>query len=351
MNTSSNKSLGEEDVLIVDQSKKNKSIKVSKEMKQLEKAANIADSSVPFTQVKAFIPAEKNSGYLNIQDNNILYLKPQKGVSIISGSLVFENNTENPMEVQSLFFQGKKIAQIKLSSSSIYNNVINYTVPPFTSSTIEIDLKVNLDGDEEIIFLPLDFTATKDFYNGANLAISRFFLDLGKKKEINDFKEHTFTLSQQDLERIENIFPVPYWVDEDKKDIKMKVEDNSVATTKKISKLKLAAIPYETKVDILIIDEFGNSSVLKNDVRVIKDKDTFVSIEDDIINELYNNQARQFLILLNNREEELITDLKAMADNKKPFPTTFNSIIEFYKNIEQKDWFLNHSTEVFIRTK
>lgn len=328
------------DVIELDQNSNN--VEVSKEMDYLDKSSDIAETPVPFTQFKAFIPDEKNSDYLKVKDESVLYLKLSNITSSISGRLEFENNTENPMEIQTLFFQGNEVAKIKLVNESEYHNAIKYKVEPFSAVKIDIDIKVNKNGENELTFFPLDLTGLADFYNGANNGISRFYLDVNEENEENvSFEKHSFTLDQKEMENIENIFPIPYWVDENQENIREKYIDNKVFVEKKISGLKLVAIPYETEVDIILIDEFGNTSVLKEKVKVSKNRETYIPIESDVLKEIYNNKHKQFLIILNNRGDEIITDLRAIDMDKKPFPTTYNSIIQIYKNIDEEK-FVNH---------
>ncbi|MFE7083528.1 hypothetical protein [Priestia megaterium] len=317
--------------------KANESVKVSKEMKELKASSNIAESDVPFTQFKGFIPNKKNSNYIKIKGENILYLRPFEKSHIVSGSLVFENNTKKPMRIQSLFFQGNEVAQIKLSNEHTYHNAVKYTVSPFSSVTIDIDIKTNDAGERELTFFPFDLTASNDFYNGANSAISRFYLDVNKKNKTSySLKAHSFSLKQEEMENIENIFPLPYWVDSDKKDIKEVFKGDNVYTKKKVAGLKLMSVPYKTKVDVLLVDEFGNVSIIDEDKEVSKNTETYIPIKNSVIEEVNKNNKRQFLVILNNRGKEMLTDLKAVDQDMKPFPTTYNSIIELHKTIDSK---------------
>ncbi|MEK4967508.1 MULTISPECIES: hypothetical protein [Cytobacillus] len=333
-NDESKQVFGEEGVLELKQND-NEDVNVTKEMEHLEQSSNVADTSAPFTQVKAFVPQKENSRYLNVKDEQVLYLTPSDSSSV-SGSLIFENNTKNPMEIQSLFFQGNKVAKIKLSSEDDYYNAIKYKVAPFSSVNIDIDLKINNNGENELTFFPFDLTTSSDFYNGANNAISRFYLELDKNQvKTTSFENHTFELNQEEIMEIENIFPIPYWVNADKQNIEEKFVDDKLYMKEKINGLKLLPIPYETEVDILLIDEFGNNTAIKEKVKVTKNKETYISIEDGIINDIYDNEHRQFFLIMNNRGEELITDLEALDKDKKVFTTTYNSIIEFQKKIEE----------------
>lgn len=312
----------------------NQDVKVSDKMELLEKSAEVADSSVPFTQVKSFIPDEQNTSYIKIQDFDVLYMDLDRNSPKISGKLIYENNTEHDMDIRALFFQGDQIAKTKLENSDEYSSAIHYKVPPFKSVTIDIDIEIDLNGDEELTFFPLDLTANEDFYNGANGAIARFYLAIDNiKTQKQDLKKQSFILTEEEFQQMNNIFPIPSLIDENKEEIKYDFIDNELFLNKRINGLTFAPIPYDTTLDLILMDEFGNTSVLYEKVEVLKNENTFLMFSEDILKKI-DNTNRQFILILNNRNSEMLDDLYAIDNELKPFSTTFNSIIEIYKNIK-----------------
>jgi hypothetical protein len=309
----------------------NKSTIVSKDMDLLNKSDKVATSSTPFTQVKAFIPNDEYIQYEKVQGEEFLFLKIPKNKSFISGKVKYENNTKEKMVIQTLFLQGNKNAQIKTSDSSSWKPAMIYNIPPYSSVTINLDIKWDVDEMQELTFFPIDQTSNMNRYNGGSLSNYRFFVQSKNismdKQLIND---QSFTLDQKELSNQQNIFPIPTWIGSDNKESKLVDKNNKLMTEEEVEGIKLAAIPYKTKVDVLLIDEFGNTSVLAEKIDVHENKPTFVHIEPNKLKEMYENKSRKFIFIFNNREKEILADLKTLDIQKKPFSTSYQGVIEFY---------------------
>ena len=180
-------------------------------------------------------------------------------------------------------------------------------------------------------FFPIDQTSNMNRYNGGSLSNYRFFVQSKNismdKQLIND---QSFTLDQKELSNQQNYFPIPTWIDSDNKESKLVDKNNKLMTEEEVEGIKLAAIPYKTKVDVLLIDEFGNTSVLAEKINVHENKPTFVHIEPNKLKEMYENKSRKFIFIFNNREKEILADLKTLDIKKKPFSTSYQGVIEFY---------------------
>lgn len=105
------------------------------------------------------------------------------------------------------------------------------------------------------------------------------------------------------------------------------VEQEKIFTKNPISKLKLDAIPYDTEIDILLIDELGNVSLMFEKVKIKKNQSTLIPLDSEVLNEL---NIKKYFIILNNRGKDMIFDMKALDLKLKPFTTTYQSVIEFY---------------------
>ncbi|MET1180642.1 hypothetical protein ABG775_22175 [Peribacillus simplex] len=309
----------------------NKSTIVSKDMDLLNKSDKVATSSTPFTQVKAFIPNDEYIQYEKVQGEEFLFLKIPKNKSFISGKVKYENNTKEKMVIQTLFLQGNKNAQIKTADSSSWKPAMIYDIPPYSSVTINLDIKWDVDEMQELTFFPIDQTSTMNRYNGGSLSNYRFFVQSKNismdKKLIND---QSFTLDQKELSNQQNFYPIPTWIGSDNKESKLVDKNNKLLTEEEVEGIKLAAIPYKTKVDVLLIDEFGNTSVLAEKVDIDENKPTFVHIEPNKLKEMYEDKSRKFIFIINNREKEILADLKTLDLQKKPFSTSYQGVIEFY---------------------
>lgn len=70
--------------------------------------------------------------------------------------------------------------------------------------------------------------------------------------------------------------------------------------------------------------------LLKNNFTIKKDQSSRIIFTDDEIQQFRKGEARQFLLLINNRGVGLLADSEAYAQGKKPVLTSFSPIIEMF---------------------
>ena len=301
-------------------------IKTTNEFRLLDSSKDIIESSEQFSQVKAFIPDSNYMESQNVQDGKFSYIKLEKNQSTVLGKIILENKTNNYMEIQSFFIQGNKIAQVKTINSEKWNFYVTYNVKPNSSVEISVEIKWDNEGINELTFFPLDHSSPIDRYNGGNLSLIRYFV-LDNKININntDLINQSFNLDNKS--EISGFFPIPSWVGNDDKEVEYVVEQEKIFTKNPISKLKLDAIPYDTEIDILLIDELGNISLMFEKVKIKKNQSTLIPLDSEVLNEL---NIKKYFIILNNRGKDMLFDMKALDLKLKPFTTTYQSVIEFY---------------------
>lgn len=322
--------LNKEDTLFLNE--ENKSVEVSKNMSILNDTEDLFDSTTPFTVVKSFKPNKEFIKYEEVQGEKFTYIKLPKSKSIISGELTFENERKDPLIIKTLFFQGNDNIKIKPQNSSKWTSSIAYEVLPHSSVTINIDLKWDVNGMQELTFFPIDQTSEVEHYNGGNLGSFRFFVqskDITLSKE--SINEQAFQLDNNELKPEHDVFPIPVWVGEGNDTVDFSFKGSTLLTKEKVKGIKLSSIPYDTEVDIVLVDEFGNSSLISKNIIVVKGQPTFVNFNPDVLGKMYSEDARQFLLIMNNRGEKMLSDLKALNLYQKPFFTSNQRVIEFYK--------------------
>jgi len=82
-----------EDILYLEEDDKN--VTVSKNMELLDESDKVATSSEgAFTKVLSFIPKDEYLRFEMIRGDKFSYIKLPKSKSVISGKLVYENNTK-----------------------------------------------------------------------------------------------------------------------------------------------------------------------------------------------------------------------------------------------------------------
>lgn len=284
-----------------------------------------------YTQVLGFLPNEAYLESIKVMNVSFPYIKLNKNQRYIMGTIVFENKTKGNMNVQSFFMQGNKAAKVKMNNSNEWAYSILYDVQPESSVEININVEWDKDGMNELIFFPLEHSGIEGLYNGQASTIQRYFVMGNDDTLINDdIYNQAFDLDSKSLENI-NVSPVPKWIGKNKQELEYMINDDTLVTNIPIEGMKLEPVPYNTDVDIVKIDEKGKSSILMEQVKVKKNKPTYIYFDSQQLKELRRSNNRNFLLILNNREEELLSDVKAVDLELKPFPTSSQAVIEFYK--------------------
>lgn len=314
----------------------NKSVEVSNDMSLLKASDKIAQSTIPYTLVKSFDPDGNFVKYKNVKDDDFLYLQISDSQSKISGDLIIENARENKVKFQTLFLQGNETVQIKPHSSEEWSRSLKYDVPPKTTITINIDINWDKNGMQELTFLPIGRMDKNEQiqYGNKNLSNYRFFVQ-SKDLIINDelLNEQAFELDQEELSSI-NLYPSPSWIGRNKNISEFTETNGEIFTNDPVKGIKLDAIPYDTSIDVILVDEFGNSTLLTENVKVKKNKKTIIPFEQKILDSMYNQDMRQFIMIINNRGEEMLADWRTLDLHKKPFYTSYQGILEFYQTAE-----------------
>ncbi|WP_424475398.1 hypothetical protein [Oceanobacillus kimchii] len=306
----------------------NEEVIVSQEMNYLDKSAQIATSSVPYTLVKGFIPDEEIKEEMPILNEQFTYLSIDKDSSVISGELVIENIRDHSINIKSLFLQGNNSVNIKPKESDQWSNVLEIDVPAETALRIPIEIKWNTENDQEMSYLFIDQSSDPEFYEGTNISMYRYFV---QSKDINieenQLDQQAFQLSDDEIKNIESFIPSASWYGENGDAVEYIEEDNTLYSATSPEGIKLNSIPYSTAVDIIMIDEFGNTELLAENHKIHKHEETLIPLKDRIE---FDIEKKQFIIILNNREENKLADWKAVDINKKPFPTSFEDVIQIY---------------------
>ncbi|MGE8002254.1 hypothetical protein [Lysinibacillus sp. NPDC093216] len=288
------------------------------------------DIGPKYSKVLGFLPNEKLIKHIKMKSVSYPYIKLDTEQDHIIGTIIFENKGNEKLKVQSFFMQGNKFAKVKMNNSSEWAYSILYDVQPESSVEINIKIEWDKDGMNELLFFPLEHSGIPGLYNGEMSPIHRNFVMDGPVNVNNNTAKHTFDLDLKDVENV-NLTPYPKWIGKNKQDIEYMINEGIVITKSPIEGMKLGPVPYNTEVDIISLDERGNSSVLMEKVKVKKNEPTYIFFDSQQLKELRTSKEKNYLMILNNREEELLADIKAVELGLKPFPTSFQTVIEFYK--------------------
>lgn len=325
-----NKQFDEEDVTYL--SNENNIFDSGKELKLLNQSDQVATSSIPFTLVKAFIPDDSYVKTMNIQGSeSFTYLTLAHGKSAISGKVVVENSTDEAIEFQAVFLQGNKATEFKPKDSKEWSKSLNFSVPSKTSMSLPVEVAINKEGMQELSFVPIEKVPSNEKLSNETINNFRFFLQLDDVNiDNNSLEEQSFELNNEQIASLKNPLPSPEWYGKDKKEVTFIEEDGEFFSKQSVEGIKLNQIPYSTSVDVVLFDEYGNSSLIKENVSIKKNEESYISLNEDLINEMYDEKMRQYIMVTNNREEDILADIRALKDKQKPFPTSYQGIIELH---------------------
>ncbi|UOQ83599.1 hypothetical protein [Gracilibacillus salinarum] len=329
-NNELNKQYSDSDVKFL--SSKSDVLNRSEKLELLNQSDQMATSSVPFTVAKAFFPDDEFVNKITIQKGeSFTYLKVPNGRNSITGEIVVENAKNEDIELQVIFMQGNNSVKVRPKEAVEWSRSLNFQVPSKTSISLNVEITIDKESFQEFSFIPIEKVPSDQKLGNETITNSRFFLQLDDVTIKNkSLEEQSFKLNDNEINSLKNLLPTPTWFDENKNDIKFISDKGEFFSKRPVKGIKLDAIPYSTKVDILLFDEYGNSSLIKENVSVEKNKENYISISDKVINDMYAQDMRQYIMVTNNREENILADIRALIQKQKPFPTSYQGILELH---------------------
>ncbi|SDP17096.1 hypothetical protein [Halobacillus aidingensis] len=303
----------------------------SKDFELLSKSDQIAESSVPFTLVKAFVPDDDFKNEITVRGEAFTFLTLPENKDHLTGNIIVENNKDEKVEMQALFMQGDRTAKVRPKEDEKWSTSIKYDVPPKTSITLPVEISIEKEGQGELSFIPLEDLADKEQIGNENVSNYRFFLQLDDVTIDNEkLKPLSFTLSEEQMSSLKDPYPSPSWSTNNGEAVKFYEKNEQLFTKKRIQGITLNTLPYSTVIDVVHFDEHGNSTVLKEDIVLKENESKYLPFEKETIEKLYEKDRRQFIKVTNNREENILADMKALDNGSKPFPTSYQGIIELH---------------------
>ncbi|KPV56191.1 hypothetical protein QJ48_28940 [Paenibacillus sp. A3] len=294
----------------------------------LAQSSEIFESSATFTLAHSFkidSPWEKK---LDIRGQDVYkYYENLEHRDIIQGHYVIDTLTKGS-KVTFIALQGNTGAKLRLPNDSVWYDALEISYADHGVTTVPLEIKWDVKGANELTLFPLR-QDEKDLYSGGNLGIIRMCI-LNDKFNFTQFIKK-IVIDQQSIKSSLSFMPIPSLTDNDGDEPKLNIQDDMVKVSKPYNSITLQEISYETKLDVLVVDEGGKVEILQTGVWLLPNKKTRIPLPDKLLEQIQNDLKRHFVMLLNNRGEELLTDMKAFADEETQFPTSFSLIIELYK--------------------
>ncbi|MFD1426985.1 hypothetical protein [Kroppenstedtia sanguinis] len=334
-------SLDQTQTLPNDNTAKNVGFVIQEEMKVennhhplLEKGKEIADSENSFQTAVGFIPDKEFSKRVKVMDDKVRIIENKNGKKMITGRLIIDNGTQKELRYQSLFLQGNDVKEHKTMGGK-WKKALVIQVKPKSSSIIPIQIKWNPNGANELTVFPLD-QSNHVLYDGSHLGLNRFFVQNGKVSIHRSLIEkQSFNMPQNIND--DSISLLPILIPKgNKKAIQSQVKskEKGCIANEKLKSIDISPVPYNTQVDVLWVDEYGNSKIIKEGVDIRENKKTSIFLPNHLIKKIYEMKQRQFILVFSNRANEMLADIKALNQQKKPYSTNYQGIVEICKRAQ-----------------
>lgn len=239
------------------------------------------------------------------------------------GTLYIEN-TQSDTNIILLALQGRKVTLLSQKGEDDWSRTLIVKSKKNNIISIQVDIKWDQDESDELIIFPF-VESFSNFYSGAHSSVIRLF--------VGDNRDYTFTDQEIEGMKIQKnddnkLIPELYWIDDDNQRVKTVINNDLPFSPKKYNKLFMTSLNNDTKVDIVYLNTLGESETLFYGYTQEKDKSTVFTIDKIKMEEYSKKNARQFLLVLNNKDDDMIKDLIAVNKGINPISTSFQRIIE-----------------------
>lgn len=237
---------------------------------------------------------------------------------------VFIENTQIDSKITLIAMQGRDTILIsekgkeKWGKSYILNSKKNETID------LDLDIKWDQNGSEEIIIFPL-VDSFSNFYLGAHASVVRLY--------VGDNKEYTF--SDNDLQTMAydknedlRLIPELVWVDGNNNRISTAEKNGYFFAKGAYNSLLITSLIKDSTFDLVYLNELGESKILFNDYYQVKNKETVITFKDEMMQLFFDNDIRQYILVINNENDLMLRDIMAVNENINSITTSFQAVIQ-----------------------
>jgi hypothetical protein len=237
---------------------------------------------------------------------------------------IFNLQVNKNTDLKLIALKGNDLAPIRLPGDKDWYSNLKYSDTGNNSLNIPFEINTTRNKAEDLLLIPI--INDQFLYSGEHSGVIRLVT-------IENLHLNNAMINEQAITdiNIESFQPRPT--------IQLTNKDNIVINevikgNEKLylsddwSHLLLTDIMYETSVDVLWLDETGNTKIISKELYLNKGKDTIVNIQKKDLNMIKGNPNRQFFIVVNNRNQKALADSEAFNQNKKPTLTSFQIIKE-----------------------
>lgn len=300
-------------------------IKTTQKHENLEKSSEVVHvDNGTFSLFQSFKIDSKMELKLKLGENDYYkYYINKSNIEVINGEYTIETKNDGS-SVKFIALQGDKVAKVRLKDDKKWFDSLEIPYQSNSSSSVPIEIKWDPKGKHELIVFPIRHDR-EGLYSGNNLTLLRAALINGNL----DLNNQNVAIDSQ--KEIPSGMPIPSLMNSQGKTVNVVINEKSTRASEKYSAIKLKEINYNTNIDIILLNESGKSELLASKVPVLANQETIINLPENLIERVQNEINRNFLLILNNREEKQVLDIIGIINKQKSYPTTFSLVIELFK--------------------
>lgn len=300
----------------------------------LSSAGEISSNSFKFAQ-KFLITNLQQEKIKVAEEEYFTYFINHNKTGTIEGQYIIDSNEKNGGKITLIILQGTKQAFVKVKGQNKWYSCLTVDYAPNATTTLPIEIKWDLESDEDLIMIPINNSHPEYYLNGSASVFRNLILN--NKPEIPDrtiqkyidIKNQIFQSKDADF----SLIPSASWKDVNKHNVELRLnkQQGFIYSRKPIHTLNLTAISFDTKIDVICFSNEGKILFFQRGIPIKRNQETMITLPDTIVQQLNNGADRKFILLYNNQGINLLADWVGGTKINKPIPSSFQQVIEFYK--------------------
>ncbi|RAP74799.1 hypothetical protein [Paenibacillus montanisoli] len=198
--------------------------------------------------------------HMNFQYGTPYYTILQKETDSLMASVYIENMLSDT-SIKFLILQGNNITHVSLDKKKWYLSVVQPVVNN-SRGILNFYIKWKLNESDELIILPIP-DKLNDAFSGSGVGgVMRYYINNGHESPDTSISINTNNNSH-------GYIPSLVWVDRYGNSI-MNSPDSNDRSLSKYNKLLISNIPFDTEIDLLYVNENGDSILIGEDIEIKK---------------------------------------------------------------------------------
>ncbi|MBW7475459.1 hypothetical protein K0T92_11930 [Paenibacillus oenotherae] len=284
----------------------------------------IEDSEVPNIYFRVNL-VDSNVEELNTGKNQYYKLKRDE-LNQLNLSFMIDNSKIDT-NITLIALQGRDVTDIKLKKGSDWYKAIELPSKLGSSNSIDFSVKWDSSSSEELIIFPI-IEEARNMYTGASLGVIRWYIEDASSNNFfteKDLQTHKLDIPQEEYR---NVYPTLSWLNFDGTKVKVRLIDSIPSTQDEYNTLSISKLSQDAMIDVIYVNNLGQSKLISSDNKLVRDKKHELTLKEISANNNKDKKFREFYIIVNHKNKELLKDMIAVKEGHKLVSTSFQQVIE-----------------------